>query len=129
MDVEDPPAWDNRLLDVAQDVHDVLRLHSSERPAEQREVELPSWEFDLDAVRDHEFDALPQVVRGLFPCENDRVFVGIETEDARALARTREREPALPAADVDDLEATQVDELTNRRELDSVGIDHGRHRR
>lgn len=40
MDVEEMAPWRQRSMDLTQDVHDVLRFNSSERPGEEREIEL-----------------------------------------------------------------------------------------
>jgi hypothetical protein len=40
--VEDEPSGNERLVESAQDVHDALRLHSSERPGEEDEVKVDS---------------------------------------------------------------------------------------
>jgi hypothetical protein len=48
LEVENEPPCLHRVDHVAQDVHDVLRLYSSQRPGEDDEVERVR--FDLDCV-------------------------------------------------------------------------------
>ncbi|MGZ4401500.1 MAG: hypothetical protein ACXVRI_01420, partial [Gaiellaceae bacterium] len=47
LQVEDEPTGIHRVDHVAQDVHDVLRFDSSERPGEEREVERTPLDLDL----------------------------------------------------------------------------------
>ena len=56
LQVEHDPARHHRLEHSTQDVHDVLRLHASERPGEHDEIERFSLDLELlrrrDAVAD-----------------------------------------------------------------------------
>jgi hypothetical protein len=47
MEVDHRPTRDEKLVDVAQGVHDALTFDSSQRPGEEREIETPAWAFDL----------------------------------------------------------------------------------
>src|SRR5947207_11571195 len=100
MDVENPTTRSHCLLDVAQDVHDVLGLHSSERPAEERELELSFRQLDLARVRDLEAQALAQLARRLVAGGRDDLLVRVEREHLRAFPRALEAQASLSAADL-----------------------------
>jgi hypothetical protein len=65
MDVERQPFRDESSVDLAQDVHDVLGLYSSERPGKERQIELALRELELSRIGDLEADASPQLARRL----------------------------------------------------------------
>ena len=48
-------------VNLAQDVHDVLRLYSSERPGKERQVELALRELELGGVGNLEPETAPQL--------------------------------------------------------------------
>ena len=127
MNVEHLPTGSDRLLDITQDVHDVLRLHSSERPAVQGEIELPLRQVDLRGVPHLEADAPAERSRRLGASASDLVLVRVEAEDLGSGFRARKREPSPSAADVEHAEAVQVDEPADRFELGAIGIHDHRH--
>lgn len=59
MNVECKAAGTERSMHLAQDVHDVLGLYSSERPRKEREVELALRQVDLGGVGNLEPNSAP----------------------------------------------------------------------
>src|SRR5205807_3438566 len=60
VDVEEEAVRSQCPVDVAQDVHDVLGVNSSERPGEERRVELCGRQLDLGCVGDLEADPVAE---------------------------------------------------------------------
>src|SRR5262245_8009768 len=79
--VEQDSAWDERLLDPTQGVHDALRLDSSQRPAEERDVEgrRPG---QILSFADLELHPVGQLGRAVRPRQRDQLLVRVEAEDA-----------------------------------------------
>lgn len=61
MQVEHRPAGNEKLMNVAQGVHDALTFDSSQGPGEEREVEAPSRRVDLGRADGSEGDATREV--------------------------------------------------------------------
>ena len=62
MHVEEDPFRNERLMDVPQGVHDALRLDSSQRPAEERDVEPLARDVERLSVRYSELDSVRELV-------------------------------------------------------------------
>jgi len=115
-------------VDLTQDVHDVLRLYSSERPGEEREVELALRQLDLRRIGGLEADPVARFLRCLGPRRANRVVIRIECKDRRGVGRILERDAPFAAAHLDDATTGYVHELTDRGDLDAIRIDDERHR-
>lgn len=60
--VEKDSLWDERLVNPPQGVHDALRLNSSQRPAQERDVESLARDVESLGVRDPKFDPVRKPV-------------------------------------------------------------------
>jgi hypothetical protein len=94
--VEDEAAWFDRFDHVAQNVHDVLGLDSSERPGEHGEVERVRCELDRLARGDAVEDALGKLSGRRAPRPLHRFGVRIEREHRCGVSRDRDRESPSP---------------------------------
>jgi hypothetical protein len=83
LEVEDEPTCLHRVDHMAQDVHDVLRLYSSQRPREDYEVERVGLDLDRLAGRDTIGDPFGEPRRKRAPRFVDRVGIRIEREHIR----------------------------------------------
>ena len=126
LEIENDPFRDERFSESTQDVHDVLGLHSSERPREQHDVERRPWDLDGRRRRRREPDALGELGRQGLSRGFDGVFVRIKGEDACGMLRDRHRQPAVATADLEDACAGEVDYPFERREVRSFGIEDAR---
>ena len=72
-------------------------------------------------------EELAELARRRSPRRADELLVRVEGEHRGRPLGATEREPPVAAADLEDAQAVQVDELADRRELDAVGVDdhHG----
>jgi hypothetical protein len=60
--VEEDSPGDKRLVNPPQGVHDALRLNSSQRPAEERDVESLARDVECLGVRDPKLDPVRKPV-------------------------------------------------------------------
>jgi len=127
MHVEELSARDEYSMNFPQGVHDALRLDSSQRPAEERDVEPLARNVERLRVRDSELDTVGEPGRKCGPSIGDRLLVGIDAEHLGGLAGVEPRHPALAATDLDDSLAGEVDERVERVELRATGILDRRH--
>jgi hypothetical protein len=101
MQVEHRPARGEKLVDVAQGVHDALTLDSSKRLGEERQVELGPRGVDLCRADGSRRDALGngEGQSGASPC--DELRIGIDGEDGGGGGRVAEGQPAVAAAQLE----------------------------
>jgi hypothetical protein len=81
MQVEHRPAGDQKLMDVAQGVHDALTFDSSQRPGEEGEVEASPRDVDLSRADGGEGDAIREVEWQSRAGSRDLVGIGVDGED------------------------------------------------
>jgi len=83
LEVEDEPARLHCVDHMAQDVHDVLRLYSSQGPREDHEVERVRLDLDRVAGRNTIGDPFGEPLRKRSPRFVNRVVIRIEREHIR----------------------------------------------
>ena len=110
-------AGDERLMDLAQGVHDALGLDSSQRPAEEGDVE-DRRPREILCLADLELHPVGQLGRCRGAREGDLLIVGIDAEDS---CRPRRVEPGQPAVATADLEHTRAREVGRLAEDTSLG--------
>jgi hypothetical protein len=123
MQVEHRPAGDEKLMDVAQGVHDALTFDSSQGPGEEREVEAPPRGVDLGRADGSEGDAIREVERQSRAGSGDLVGIGIDGENACSRVRVTKGQPAVTAPKLEHTEAVQRRNLRKRVGLGTLGID------
>jgi hypothetical protein len=106
-------------VDVMQSVHDALDGNASQRPAAERDVKATLRPLQLLGSVHPEYDP---PVAGALSRFLDGVGVGVERVDVRRMPRGELRQPALPATDVDDALATQVDDAGDRGRLRALAV-------
>jgi len=117
--VDEQAAGDERVVDVAQGVHDALGRDASQRPAAQRDVEALAREIERLRVVDGEPDPLALLARQRAARRRHILGVGIERVDRRGTLGGEGRQPTFAAADVEHTLAVEADELRDRGRLDS----------
>ena len=127
LQVEHCPAWTHRLDHVPEDVHDVLRLHSSERPREEHEFERAGRDLELLAGRDPVLDAVRK-----FPGQRparvlDLLGIRIEGEHACRVRGDADGEPTVAAAELEDALTAEVGQAPQGGEVTAFRIEgsHG----
>ena len=95
MEVEQIATRNESLMSIAEDVHDVLRLYSSERPGEQRDVESPSRR--VDRLGDAELHTPRELGRADLTRGSDLVALRVDPEHVLGLVRVEVREAAVAA--------------------------------
>jgi len=125
--IEHEAAGGQSVSEAAQDVHDVLGLHSSERPGEDDDVVLRSRDLDLPRRPDPKRHALVVLGSELGLCRRDCLGVGVEGEDTHGLLSQTAGQPPFPAADLEHRCALEVGKPAERVEVDAFRIEDGRH--
>ncbi len=123
MQVEHRPAGDQKLMDVAQGVHDALTFYSSQRPGEEREVEAPPRDVDLSCADGGEGDAIREVEWQSRAGGGDLVGIGIDGKHACGRVRVTKGQPAVTAPKLEHTEAVQRRKAGKRVGLGTLGID------
>jgi len=123
MQVEHRPAGDEKLMDVAQGVHDALTFDSSQRPGEEREVEAPPRYVDLSRADSSEGDAIREVEWQSRAGSGDLVGIGIDGENACRRVRVTKGQPAVTAPKLEHTEAVERRNVGKRVGLGTLGID------
>jgi hypothetical protein len=126
--IEDESVWPQSVSEAAQDVHDVLGLHSSERPGEDDDVVLRPRDLDLSRRPDPEGDELGELCRELRPRRRNRIAIWIEGEDARSLLGKARGEPPVATADFDHGCVLEAGKPAQRAEVSTVRIENRRQR-
>ena len=114
---------DERFAEAAQDVHDVLGRHSSERPREDDEVVGGARDLDRPRGGRRVGDAAAKPGGQARARPRDRRLVGIEREDARCLFGDAEREAAVTAADLEHARAREVGDAPQRGEVRAFRVE------
>jgi hypothetical protein len=73
-------------------------------------------------------DAVDQLGRKSSAGPIDSLGIGVECEHMRGVARDAERQPAVPAAELQHATATKVGEPSQRSEMTSFRVEHRRQR-
>ena len=123
MQVEHRPAGDQKLMDVAQGVHDALTFDSSQRPGKEREVETPPRDVDLSRTHGSEGDAIREVEWQSRAGSSDLVGIGIDSENACGRVRVTKGQPAVTAPKLEHAEAVERRNVGKRVGLGTLGID------
>lgn len=123
LQVEDHATRAHRLDHLAQDVHDVLRLDSSERPGEQGEIEGARLDLELLPGRDLVADPLGELGRKRPACPPDRLLVRVEGEHAARVGGDVDCQPAVAAAQLEYPFPTEVAEPAQCGDMGALGID------
>jgi hypothetical protein len=123
MQVEHRPAGDQKLMDVAQGVHDALTFDSSQRPGEEREVEAPPRDVDLSRADGGEGDAIREVEWQSRAGSRDLVGIGVDGEGGCGRVRVAKGQPAVTAPELEHTEAVQRRKLRKCCGLGALGID------
>jgi len=100
LQVEHKPARLDCSDQIAQDVHDVLRIHASERPREDDEIERDRLELDLLARGDPVADTLGELSWKRLSCSLDCLGVRVEGEHACGISGDAGREAPVAAAEL-----------------------------
>jgi hypothetical protein len=128
LQVEHEPTGLDGFDQVAQDVHDVLGLHSSERPREERQVERAGLDLDRLSGGDSIGDARGEIVRQGAAGPLDRLRVRVEREHRGRIGRGGHRQPPVTTAELDHPPAPKVGQPVERCEMHSLRIEDSRHR-
>jgi hypothetical protein len=123
MQVEHRPTGDEKLMDVAQGVHDALTFDSSQGPGEEREVEAPPRDLDLSRTDGSEGDPIREVEWQSRAGSGDLVGIGIDGENACSRVGVTKGEPAVTAPKLEHAEAVQRCDLPKRVDLGALRID------
>jgi hypothetical protein len=123
MQVEHRPAGDEKVMDVAQGVHDALTFDSSQRPGEEREVEAPPRGVDLSRADGSEADAICEAGWQSRAGSGDLVGIGIHGENACGGVRVAKGQPAVPAPKLEHTKAVQRRKAGKRVGFGTLGID------
>jgi hypothetical protein len=129
MQVEHRPARDEKLMDVAQGVHDALAFDSSQGPGEEREVEAPPRDVDLGRADSGERNAIRKVEWQGRARTGDLSLIGIDGENARGRIRIAKRQPAVTAAELEHAKTVERSDPCQCVGLRPLGIDPLRHAR
>jgi hypothetical protein len=121
--VEDEPACPHRVDHVAQDVHDVLRLYSSQGPREDYEVERVRLDLDRVAGRNTIGNPLGEPCRKAAPCFVNRFGIRIEREHIRRVGSDTDCEATVSAAQLEDALSTEVGQSVKRSEMRAFRIE------
>ena len=108
MHVEEDPSGDESLMDLPQGVHDALRLDSSQRPAEERDVEPLARYVECSCVRDPELDPVCELVGERARASPNRLLLGIDAENFRGLVGIEPGQATVAAADLEHALAVEV---------------------
>jgi hypothetical protein len=107
-------------MGITEDVHDVLRLNSSERPREEGDVERPPRR--ADGLCDAEFDA---------PCQGHRARAArlanldalrVDPPHVCRVLRVQKGEAPVAATHLEHTFAPDVDEFANRVQLEPIDM-------
>ncbi len=129
MQVEHYPAGDEKLMDVTQGVHDALAFDSSQGPGEEREVEAPPRDVDLDRADGGEGNTVREVRWQSRAGAVDLILIGIDGENARRRVRVAKGQPPVTAAELEHAKTVQPSNLRQCVGLRPLGIDPLRHAR
>lgn len=112
---------------MTQDVHDVLRFHSSERPGKDDQVERRRLDLDLVAGGDPVGNTLSKLGRKRQACPLDRRGVRIKSEHARRVLGDADGKTAIAAAELKHLSPTKIGESAQGGEMSTLGIEDAVH--
>jgi hypothetical protein len=127
LEVEDEPACLHCVDHMAQDVHDVLRLYSSQRPREDDEVERVRLDLDRVAGRNTIGDPFGEPWRKRPPRFVNRVGIRIEREHIRRVGSDTDCQAAVAAAKLEDILSAKVRQAVKRSEMRAFRIEDARH--
>ena len=113
-------------MDVAQVAHDALRREASQGPAEEREIEMTLRDVALNRRGDLETNALAQLRWSRLLCCCNRLLIRVDSEDFLCRARVAPRQATVAAANLENAQSGEVDDLGQRGELGAGGIDDRR---
>src|SRR5215468_5529737 len=103
---------------IAEDVHDVLVLESSQRPREERDIEPPPRR--ADRLRHPELNAFRQLCRPRTARRADLVALRVDPEHVGRVVRVEEGEAPVAAAHLEHALARDVHELADGVELQPI---------
>jgi hypothetical protein len=106
--VEDEPACPHRVDHMAQDVHDVLRLYSSQGPREDYEVERVRLDLDRVAGRNTVSNRFGELWGKRPPRFVNRVGIRIEREHIRRVGSDTDCEATVSTAQLEDALSPEV---------------------
>ncbi len=127
LEVEDEPVCLCCVDHMAQDVHDVLRLYSSQRPREDHEVERVRLDLDRVAGRNAIGDPFGEPWRKRPPRFVNRFCIRIEREHIRCVGSDTDCEAAVSAAQLEDVLSMKVRQAVKRSEVRAFRIEDALH--
>ena len=116
MELEQIATRNESLMGIAEDVHDVLRLKSSERPGEQRNVEPPSR--TLDRLGDAELHTTRELRSAVLTRSTDLVALRVDPEHVLGLVRIEVREAPVAATHLEHAPTLEPHEVFHRLEFE-----------
>jgi hypothetical protein len=128
LQVEHEPARPDCFDHVAQDVHDVLRLDSSERPGEDDEIERVRRDLDLLPRRDLVADTIGELGRERTARSVDRLGLRVERVHVRGVLGHPDRESTVAATHFENATLPEVAEPAEGGEVGAFRVEHGTHR-
>jgi hypothetical protein len=129
MQVDQGTRRNQQLMSVTQGVHDALALDSSQRGREERDVEAAGRSVHVLRTRNGERDRLLQTLGSRCTSLRNSVRVRVHGEHLPGGMRIAERHTSVPAAELEDAQAVERNQLRQRLRLGPFGIDppgHGR---
>jgi hypothetical protein len=105
---------------IAEDVHDVLVLNSSQGPGKERDVEPAPGR--TDRLRYPELDALRELSRARAARVADLVALRVDPEHVGRVVRVEEGEAPVAAPDLEHPLPGDVNELANGVELEPIDL-------
>src|SRR5213075_2640751 len=108
------------LMRIAEDVHDVLVLNSSQGPGEERDVEPAPGR--TDRLRHPELDALRQLSRARAARIADLVALRVDPKHVVRVVRVEEGEAPVAATHLEHALSGDVHELANGVELEPIDL-------
>jgi hypothetical protein len=120
MEVDQQAAGNESLMRIAEDVHDVLVLNSSQRPGEECDVEPAPGR--TDRLRHPEVDALRQLSRPRASRIANLIALRVDPEHVGRVVRVEEGEAAVAAPHLEHALPGDVNELANGVELEPIDL-------
>jgi hypothetical protein len=128
VNVDERSARGEKRVDVTQGVHDALIQDSSQRPREEREVELSGRCLDLRGSGDHEPHVFGEICRQRCTRGGDPLLVRVDRKDGGRYVRELEGQPTVAASKLENAQPVHRRDLTKRTQLDALWIDSPGHR-
>jgi hypothetical protein len=127
--VDHRSARDEKLVDVAQGVHDALTFDSSQRRGEQGQVEARPWGVGLGRPDNREGHALGEPRGQSDASIRDPIGIRVDAENGRSGVRVAEGQSPVAAAELQHAKAVHGRESRECRRLRALGVyppSHGR---